>query len=128
MLRPKKSCAYPGCPVPTHARYCDQHAGTEKRAHTERHSACYDSPGWKQYSRAFLLAHPVCCDPFGRHRDRFVPATCTGHRTAHKGDMRLFSDPANHMPLCVSCNAHMCATYEGGFGNPRQVGGKGRAE
>jgi 5-methylcytosine-specific restriction endonuclease McrA len=118
MEKPKHSCARPGCPILTNKRYCDQHANLGKRAHRERHSAVYDSPGWKQYSRDFLAKHPVCADPFGLHRGVPVRATCTGHKVAHRGDMRLFSDPANHYPLCNSCNASQACRTEGGFGNP----------
>ena len=53
---------------------------------------------------AFLAEHPLCVNPFKRHRD-YVPATVVDHIKPHKGDMELFWDPANHQALCLSCNS-----------------------
>jgi 5-methylcytosine-specific restriction protein A len=121
MLRPKHACGRPGCPTLVDERYCEAHS---KRPDTRRGQG-YEQAPWKKYSKVFLAKHPLCADPFKRHPHRFVPATCTGHKVAHKGDVRLYWSPANHVALCASCNAHQCASYEGGFGNPiRGVGGK----
>ncbi len=118
MRRPKRPCGEPGClALIEDGTRCDAH----KRRHSTRHSDVYDSPGWKSYSQQYLRAHPACCDPFKRHPDRIVAATCTGHKVAHRGDMRLFKDPTNHYPLCNGCNAYQCVTLEGGFGNKRKV-------
>jgi 5-methylcytosine-specific restriction endonuclease McrA len=46
-----------------------------------------------------------------------VAATVVGHRIAFKDDERLKWNPANHYPLCGSCNSYQCAKFEGGFGN-----------
>ncbi len=117
MLKPKRICTSPGCRELVSEGRCVAH----KRPHTERHSAVYDSVGWKEYSRGYVARNPFCADPYGRHRGQRVAASCTGHKVAHRGDMRLFRDPANHTPLCNSCNAFMCTTFEGGFGNARRV-------
>ena len=119
MRLPKRACSQSGCrELVSDGSRCERH----KRSHTARHDPIYDGAGWKEYSRAFLKANPLCCDPFDRHPGRTVAATCTGHRRAHRGDVTLFRDPSNHYPLCNSCNAFQCVKQEGGFGNVRKLG------
>ena len=117
MLKPKHLCACrPGCPALTSGAYA---AGHEPRRPSARRQGY--SSRWDAYSKHFLAAHPLCSDPFGRHRGELVKATVTGHRIAHKGDFRLLWEKANHYPLCASCNAYQCAKEEGGFGLPRRA-------
>jgi 5-methylcytosine-specific restriction endonuclease McrA len=46
-----------------------------------------------------------------------VRADVVGHRIAFRDDERLKWNPANHYPLCGSCNSYQCAKFEGGFGH-----------
>src|SRR6266567_5505287 len=112
MFKPKHLCASSGCREITNARFCAVHQPKRPSAR----AAGYDSR-WDTYSRGFLRRHGFCCDPFARHRGQIVRATVTGHKLAHKGNAQLMWDPANHYPLCASCNAYQCVMTEGGFGN-----------
>ncbi len=55
----------------------------------------YDA-GWDRESRVFLKANPLClgCKAVGILR----PSAITDHIQPHKGNRRLFRDPANRQP------------------------------
>lgn len=106
-----------GCGRPVHARYCEaclaKGAGKEQRPNsTERGYGAR----WQKASKAYLLAHPLCVDPYKRHVERVVAATETDHVIPHKGDMKLFWDASNWQPLCHDCHSYKTACEDGGFG------------
>jgi 5-methylcytosine-specific restriction enzyme A len=102
----------PGCRALVTGRYCAEHEPKRTNVFKATHTQ-----GWRAYSKAFLARHPVCADPYGRHRGQFVAASVTDHIQAHKGDMELFWAHENHQALCNECNAFKCVKLEGGFGN-----------
>ena len=73
----------------------------------------YDTK-WAQASAAFLAlpGNELCACGCGRRADM------VDHKIAHKGDRRLFWDPANWQPMNRRCNSRKAARQEGGFGNP----------
>ena len=112
MLKPPHPCARAGCRALIRiGNYCEQHRAVRPTARAQGYDA-----KWDRYSKSFLRHNPLCVDPFGRHRGQIVMATVTGHKQAHRGDVALLWDKANHYPLCASCNAYQCVTFEGGFG------------
>jgi 5-methylcytosine-specific restriction protein A len=119
----KRPCGRPGCPNVVVSGYCDacRPASPAAAAERERGSASARGYGraWQKYSAARLAMHPLCVDPFKRH-SMPVAAECTDHIIAHKGDMKLFWDPANHQSLCHGCNSFKAALVEGGFGRSRE--------
>jgi 5-methylcytosine-specific restriction protein A len=116
-MAPKRRC--PRCP---NFMPCPVHTGQR----TERAAAwlaLYNDRRWKRYRLSYLADHPLCCDPFGRHAGRLIPATVVDHITPHRGDVTLFWDGDNHRALCGGCNSYAAAKYQGGFGNtPAPVG------
>jgi 5-methylcytosine-specific restriction endonuclease McrA len=96
--------------------FCSVH----KRIHGKS-TPIYDTARWREYRAQYIAGHPWCVDPFSRHQGRQMPAQCVGHRVAHRGDQALFWSPANHWPLCQSCNAYQGVTFEGGFGRARKA-------
>lgn len=60
------------------------------------------STAWQKYARAYLKRHRWC--ELCTHRGRNVRARVVDHIVPHRGDQRLFWDPANHQPLCGTCH------------------------
>jgi 5-methylcytosine-specific restriction enzyme A len=69
---------------------------------------------WKKYAARFLVAHPLCADPYHRHVGVVTPSFQVDHVTPHKGDRKLFWDPTNHQALCASCGGYKSAIEAGG--------------
>jgi 5-methylcytosine-specific restriction endonuclease McrA len=57
---------------------------------------------WRAYRLAFLSSNPWC--DYHLRRGRRIRATVVDHRLPHRGDRRLFWDPANHQALCRECH------------------------
>lgn len=101
-----------GARVP--AGLCDDCRKRRDQARLSSNARLYDWK-WRAYSKRRLRKHPLCaiCEADGRT----TAATMTDHKVAHKGDKRLFWDPANHQSSCGPCNSRKAARDEGGFGN-----------
>ena len=62
--RPKKPCAYPGCPRLTENRYCEEHQKQENK----RYERYYRQPEtkrrygtkWKRIRKQYAQSHPFC--------------------------------------------------------------------
>ena len=62
--KPKKPCAYPGCPRLTESRYCEDHQRTENK----RYERYYRQPEtkrrygikWKRIRKQYAQSHPFC--------------------------------------------------------------------
>ena len=114
---PMHVCAGPGCrtAIPSGDRWCPSCRAEHNRNDRERRGSArerlYDAR-WERYRRAYLSQHPLCveCAAAGRT----TPATVVDHVRAHKGDLALFWDPANHRALCRRC--HDARVDEGDFG------------
>jgi len=57
---------------------------------------------WRAYREGYLLRNPLCVAC--AEQDALTGASVVDHITPHKGDRRLFWDPANHQPLCKPCH------------------------
>lgn len=105
--RPKKPCAFPGCPRLTDGRYCDEHqrlADQESQRYTRSHGDA-DRYGrdWRRISRAFLADHPfreIC-----RKEGRIAEATIAHHILPVKEGGT--DDEQNLMALCRACHSRL---------------------
>ena len=114
-----KHCSKPGHPPHREARCPLCVAAHRAASEAKRPTATargYDS-AWRQASRAFLAAHPVCVQCS-------APATVTDHRVPHKGDKALFWTRSNWQPLCARCHGRKSATVDGGFAMAATPGGR----
>jgi 5-methylcytosine-specific restriction enzyme A len=70
---------------------------------------------WREAAKAFLVKPENfwCVCGCGRHADM------VDHKTAHKGDMKLFWDRSNWQPMNKACNSRKAVLREGAFGNRR---------
>jgi|ERR1700733_1387555 len=120
----------PGCPNLVERGYCDDCSakGFGKDTRPTAAERGYDSK-WAKYSKGFLKGK-LCVDPFGKHRERRVPAAVTDHIVPWRvwldgvwvKDWTLFWARDNHQALCDSCHGFKTATEDGGFGHARRVG------
>lgn len=69
---------------------------------------------WRRYREAFLKRHPLCVLCAAGTPPRTTAAAVVDHVKAHRGDERLFWDPANHRAVCRPC--HDARVDEGDFG------------
>lgn len=76
-FKPKKPCAYPGCPNLTHEKYCEQHKKDgvpydklkekeydKSRAHI--HKKRYNKQ-WESVRNAYIRSHPLCERCYAQH-------------------------------------------------------------
>ncbi len=102
--KPKKPCAYPGCPNLTHNRYCEIHSAKANREYNK-----YRRPTdrklygrqWLAIRNLYIQKHPLCerCLEAGR----YVPAAEVHHKLAlDKGGT---NDESNLQALCKSCHS-----------------------
>ncbi len=100
----KRPCAAPGCTELVAAGRCLAHS---RQREADRGTAAQRGYNyrWQQARIAFLTEHPLCADPFGVHGVSFVAARHVDHIRPHRGDPRLFWDPANWQALCASCHS-----------------------
>lgn len=103
--KPKKPCAFPGCPNLTDGRYCEAHASQANREYNRYRR----DPGsnkvygrlWKTIRALYLAKHPLCerCLKAGRT----VPAEEVHHivPVAEGGG----HEESNLMALCKSCHS-----------------------
>lgn len=78
--------------------YCEEHAELEgERMRGTAAERGYDKR-WQRASRAYLARNPLCAQC--RKEKKLTPATVVDHITPHRGDRKLFWDPANWQGLC----------------------------
>lgn len=111
--KPKKPCAYPGCPNLTSDRYCEEHTKQEAKRYEQyqRDPATHKRYGsaWAKIRAAFLWTHPLC--ELCRKHGRLTPANEVHHiRPLSQGGTH---DGGNLMALCKSCHSEITAR-EGG--------------
>ena len=105
--RPKKPCAYQGCPELTSERYCQKHKVMENsryNTHCRDMDAqrFYCSKEWRQKRLEFLTQNPLCQEC--RRRGRLVKAVAVDHIVPIKQGGALLDD-GNLQALCVSCHS-----------------------
>lgn len=107
--KPKKPCAYPGCPRLTEKRYCEEHEKLvnqqyEKYGRSKEEKKRYGSR-WQKIRDAYIHAHPMCeqCLKEGR----LTPASEVHHIVplGHGGT----HDFSNLMSLCKPCHSRITA-------------------
>jgi 5-methylcytosine-specific restriction protein A len=107
--KPKKPCAYPGCPRLTAGRYCEEHAKLEAKRYNryERDPESNRRYGrsWGKIRAAFLAAHPLC--EVCREEGRLTPAVLVHHkRRLTDGGT---NDWSNLQALCQECHSKIHA-------------------
>lgn len=109
--RPKKPCAHPDCPelVEPGEKYCDQHKPLHPVEIRSASSRGYNRQ-WQRVSRQFLVSHPLCAKCL--ERGIYTKATVVDHIVPHRGDQKLFWDPANWQALCKPCHDHKTGTED----------------
>lgn len=114
--KPKHPCSYPGCPLLTSGRYCEEH----QRIVTARYNKYERDPAskrrygraWKRIRDRYIAAHPLCerCQRAGK----VVPAEEVHHiLPLAKGGTHVES---NLMALCHRCHSEITAREGGRWG------------
>ena len=114
--KPKRPCAYQGCPKLTDERYCDEHKKLEAKMYdryrrSPEHRKRYGYQ-WRKIRRAFLSEHPFC--EMCRKDERLTIATEVHHilPLSHGGS----NEKENLMPLCKSCHSKISVEMGDRFG------------
>jgi 5-methylcytosine-specific restriction protein A len=70
----------------------------QRSAEAQQWRGLYSLAAWRIARKAQLRQQPLCelCLKLKRH----TPATVVNHRTPHKGDWKLFTEPTNHQSVC----------------------------
>ncbi len=117
--KPKKPCAYPGCPELTHERYCEKHKRVVDKQYN-RHGrdrdtqTFYESPAWRRLRRIKLQAQPLCEECL--RENKTVKATMVDHIVPIKqGGAAL--DLSNLQSLCGSCHSKKSIKEGSRFGS-----------
>ena len=99
--KPPRPCRHPGCPALTREGWCEQHrpSRTQERRRSAAYHHWYFLPIWPEQ----LLREPWCAEC--RKQGLRVRATVADHIRPHRGDWKLFCDPANLQSLCASCHS-----------------------
>ena len=102
--KPKRPCAFPGCPELTDGQYCEKHRRQQRRQYDkyERSPNVNKNYGraWKRIRDRYVRQHPLCerCLEEGR----YVPVEEVHHIIpVNKGGT---STEDNLMSLCRSCH------------------------
>ena len=107
--KPLRPCRHPGCNTLTNAGYCPQHQPKPHRSdEAKAWHRLYSLPIWTEHLRPDQLLREPWCAECAKRGDR-TRATDVDHITPHRGDRKLFSDPANLQSLCHSCHARKTA-------------------
>lgn len=108
--KPKKPCAYPGCPRLTYGRYCEKHQ-KERNAQYEKYGRDRATTkrrygkNWKIIRDAYVKKHPFCELCF--QKGVLVPVEEVHHilPLAEGGT----NDKDNLISLCKSCHSRIHA-------------------
>lgn len=73
-----------------------------RNASSEAWQSWYKTARWRRLRAKQLATHPYCQCP--HHEGQFVPATVVDHRTPHRGNAKLFWDPANLQSMTKDCH------------------------
>ena len=107
--KPKKPCAYPGCPNLTEGRYCPEHQAKvnseyEKYGRDPRTKKRYGR-AWKRIRDKYVAEHPFCELCF--QRGIIVPVEEVHHKKPlSEGGTH---DRSNLIALCKSCHSRIHA-------------------
>ena len=100
--KPKKPCAYPGCPELVHERYCEKHKQVADKQYNQfqrnkQAQAFYESAAWRRLRRIKLEMNPIC------EECKKGKATTADHIVPIKQDGAAL-DINNLQSLCGSCH------------------------
>lgn len=100
--KPLRPCNHQGCKMLTRERWCPQHRPKYQRRESQAWHRMYGLDIWQRLRAEQLLRESWCreCAQVG-HR---VRATVVDHIVPHRGNMTLFTDPANLQSLCKRCH------------------------
>lgn len=105
--KPKKPCAYPGCPNLTDGRYCEKHKSLVDHIYNtyKRDPQTNERYGknWKKIRASFLKNHPFC--ELCRREGRTTQATMVHHILPVRNGGG--NDEENLMALCKSCHSRL---------------------
>ena len=110
--KPKKPCAYPGCPALVAGRYCEEHARKvnsdyEKFSRDKQTKHRYGR-AWKRIRDKYASEHPFCELCFGR--GLAVPVEEIHHKKPlSEGGTH---DRSNLIALCKSCHYKFMRSVE----------------
>lgn len=106
-IKPKRPCSYPGCPMLTAERFCEEHAKQDARQYERygRDPSTKKRYGrtWKRIRDRYIAAHPLCeqCKKNGT----FTLAQEVHHiKPLSQGGT---NDVDNLMSLCTSCHSRI---------------------
>ena len=108
-MKPKKPCAYPGCPNLTDRRYCEEHekltnSQYEKYGRKYRPKERYGKD-WSLARKKYAELHPFCEECL--KRGVMVPVEHVHHiKPLEEGGTH---DQSNLMSLCKSCHSRIHA-------------------
>ena len=108
-MKPKRPCAYPGCPELTASRYCETHKKLADKQYNRygRDSVSRKRYGyqWRKVRARFLQAHPLCEECL--KQGRTTPATEVHHiLPLSRGGTHA---EHNLKPLCHRCHSSISA-------------------
>ena len=113
--RPKKPCAYPGCPRLTDGKYCEEHQKLMQKEYNQTRptQGFYNSKEWRKKRADFLIDHPFCVECY-RH-GRLSKATIVDHIIPiRQGGLAL--EDSNLQALCWSCHSRKSIEEGSRFG------------
>lgn len=101
--KPLRPCKHPGCREVTREGWCPRHKPKYRRGESAAWHRLYNLPVWQRLREDQLTREPWCaeCERAGRLR---VRATVADHIRPHRGNLALFTDPANLQSLCKGCH------------------------
>lgn len=105
--KPKSPCSYPGCPLLTNGRYCEEHKKLTNKHYNKfqrdpKSNKCYGR-AWKRIRDRYIKLHPLCeqCQTNGL----LVAAEEVHHiRPLSKGGE---NETSNLMSLCKPCHSRI---------------------
>ncbi|GHU35940.1 HNH endonuclease [Clostridia bacterium] len=102
--KPKKPCAYSGCPNLTPGTHCNTHRKAEAKRYNRYErvpdTAKHYGSAWKKVRTAYLSTNPLC--EMCRRESYLVPASLVHHiRFVEDGGT---DEKSNLTSLCVSCH------------------------
>lgn len=106
---PLKPCAFPTCGKLTDKLYCEAHSNYRP----EKHASLYNAE-WRKKRANFLLRHPFCECVDCKKSGKKLLATVVDHKTAHKGNKKLFWDEDNWQAMTVSHHNRKTAKHDRG--------------
>ena len=118
MTAPRKLCTHPGCNAyATQGGRCASHQinRAERWAEADRNrmfdprmaAAAHfrNSVAWHKVRELHKALNPLCCDPFGRHKQRLAVTEESHHIVSLAEDITLGLVLSNLAPLCHDCHA-----------------------